>query len=591
MSRFVYISLLALSSVFSTSVYAVNLSLASVPLYLGGSNSPNIMFTLDDSGSMHWEHMPDSLVTGNWWQEPMYMFPRANSIYGAGDYNNIVPDFAPTNARSMRLRSNAVNSTFYSPKIRYLPWLDSVGTSMGNVLPTCAPHNPTNTGAGCRDLTINNTQSADWYTSTTIGAIGTRTTATRTFWPATYYNHTGGSLVNIANFQRVEIRTSTPTYVVTLADSVDRDDCTILSPTSVSCSYVQEMQNFANWYSYYRSRILTARAGVGRAFAGQGTNMRVGFGSINTGTTSVDGVSTRIVRNGVREFSGANRTAWFNSLYNHVMNPNGTPLRWAIDGVGQYFMRTDNRGPWSETPGTSSSSPHLSCRQSYNILMSDGYWNNGGPTVGNSDSTAGATITGPSGSFQYTPGPPFSDTNTNSLADVAMQYWKTDLRPGLTNDVPTNPADPAFWQHMVNFTVGLGVGGTLDPATDLPALTATTLQWPTVAVFDGRRVDDLWHAAVNSRGEFFSASNPKVFADKLADILANIVGRDSAGGTVALNSGSVAAGSAIYQSAFNSDEWTGQLFKLPLSIVANQLVIGADAWGGGLRHFQAPETS
>jgi len=44
-----------------------------------------------------------------------------------------------------------------------------------------------------------------------------------------------------------------------------------------------EIQNFANWFTYYRSRILIARAGVGRAFAQQGTNMRVGFGAINKG--------------------------------------------------------------------------------------------------------------------------------------------------------------------------------------------------------------------------------------------------------------------------------------------------------------------
>ena len=60
------------------------------------------------------------------------------------------------------------------------------------------------------------------------------------------------------------------------------------------------------------------------------------------------------------------------------------------------------------------------------------------------------------------PGKAFADNASNTLADVAMYYWNRDLRPELENKVraPTT-GDPAFWQHMVNFTVGLGVDGTL----------------------------------------------------------------------------------------------------------------------------------
>src|SRR3546814_9073201 len=46
----------------------------------------------------------------------------------------------------------------------------------------------------------------------------------------------------------------------------------------------------------------------------------------------------------------------------------------------------------------------------------------------------------------------YSDT----LADVAMKYWQTDLRGATDNEVPTSTADPAFWQHMTTFTLGLG---------------------------------------------------------------------------------------------------------------------------------------
>ena len=69
----------------------------------------------------------------------------------------------------------------------------------------------------------------------------------------------------------------------------------------------------------------------------------------------------------------------------------------------------------------------------------------------------------------------------NSLADVAQYYYKTDLRPLMTNDptkggVPPAGAGPeddkASHQHMTTFSIALGVSGTLnyqpdyrDPAT------------------------------------------------------------------------------------------------------------------------------
>lgn len=83
-----------------------------------------------------------------------------------------------------------------------------------------------------------------------------------------------------------------------------------------------------------------------------------------------------------------------------------------------------------------------------------------------------------------------------------MEYWKRDLRADLTNNVPTNQADPAFWQHLVNFTVGLGVNGILDPETDFDGLKSGDTDWPEPTANSEANIDDLWHAAVNSRGSF-----------------------------------------------------------------------------------------
>jgi len=119
---------------------------------------------------------------------------------------------------------------------------------------------------------------------------------------------------------------------------------------------------------------------------------------------------------------------------------------------------------------------------------------------------------------------------------------------------------------MVTHTVGLGVFGTLDPATDLPALTAGTTTWPQPCdTCVGENLDDLWHTAVNSRGEFFSAADPDTFADSLSSILRTIVDRNSSAASVALNSGSITSDSHLYQAKFNTSNWSGQLLSIPIN--------------------------
>jgi len=129
---------------------------------------------------------------------------------------------------------------------------------------------------------------------------------------------------------------------------------------------------------------------------------------------------------------------------------------------------------------------------------------------------------------------------------------------------------------LVNFTVGLGVTGDLDPDTDWTDLVAGTKNWsaataeipgpPVIpASANSTKIDDLWHAAVNSRGEFFSASNPDTFATSLANILSDISDRTASASSVALNSGTVSGDSKLYQAKFDSGDWTGQLIAYPIN--------------------------
>ena len=519
-----------------TPAVSAPLSISNQPVYLGGMADPNIVFTLDDSGSMGWELMPDALSSSI----------GRNSFPRSGDWNrrNVYDDyFDPTFIDVVQMRSVAVNTIYYDPTVRYLPWANADGSFMANADPTCADYDPMNPDATtCVDFKVQATVCRGNCTNVNI-------------WPANYFDHNGGSTNNTGNFTHVEIKPAVTSYT----GGADRSDCAA-APT---CTYAEEVQNFANWFQYYRSRLMLAKAGVSRAFSVQGADLRVGFATINTGSRTIDGVTSNgAMQRGVRMFANTDRTDWFNLLYNASTN-GSTPLRRASNYVGQYFARSDNRGPWGNDPGVNDTTAHSVCRQNYHILMSDGYWNGSSPGVGNVDNSNGATISKPDGTtYRYTPVGPYRDGYSDTLADVAMKYWLTDLRTDLVNAVPTTTADNAFWQHMSTFTVGLGLVGSLDPNTDLPGLTAGTTSWPSAS---SNQIDDMWHAAVNGHGRFFSAKNVNEFATALADSLVEIKSRQTTAAKAGLSSTKLQIDTDIYQAGMNTGDWSGSLTSTSLS--------------------------
>jgi type IV pilus assembly protein PilY1 len=572
------------------------LDIAQAPLFVSVPIDPNLMFVMDDSGSMHWETIPDQITQntfgGSWTHRSvMYVFPMrqstdtpsgveyADCIYSAGtgagcDYwrsstyrgENLhqVPRFEASNRWAAFFRSSHNNLMYYNPTIRYRPWVKSDGTYWPDAAATKAFHNPQRESKGWRNLTISNTQRACWIehaASTSSTNAQLCTTANETFYPATYFRYNGvGDVQEAGSYTRVEIRSGS-----TYAGGPARTDCA--NPSA--CTYAEEIRNFANWYTYHRSRILASQAGIGAAFAMLPTRMRVGFGTINKVAGPVDGESTPTIIRGVRSFTGTDREQFFDLLYGHEWPLAGTPLRRALDDAGQYFSRTDARGPWSSTPGQTGGDD-LACRQSFTVLMTDGAWNGDqASTVGaraNNDGTDGPTITGPDGAtYTYSAKSPFTDSTSNTLADVAMYYWKNDLHTGLANRVPASPLNPAFWQHMVTFGVGLGVHGNIDPDQAFAAIgTGATITWPAVDAdaSSEAKLDDLLHASVNSRGGFFSAGDPGTFAEGLVNVLRDVIARTGAVTGLSVASTRLTEGSSVYAAEFSSEDWSGDLRAL-----------------------------
>ncbi len=575
-------------TLFAAAPATADVNIADSPLFVSSNIEPNLMFLLDDSGSMQWEVMPDDLTTRfsatNFGLRLFWLYPRVNNLHGADDYpNNRIPMF--TGNLAALTRSSQTNTLAYNPAVTYRPWSNADGSLMPDAPPAAAPNRPLFPGFGTRDLTADANHSL-WRTDT-----GADSNANLTYYPATYYHYNAGDVALESSYTRTEIRLLNAPFVG--EGRANRSDCA-LAPV---CTYAEEIQNFANWYSYHRNRVFTSRAGIGNAFARFDGGMRVGYGTINhnrTTLTALDGVNGRTVIRGVRQFTGADKAAFFNELYTGAIPATGTPLRRALEGAGEYFSRTDDRGPWSSTPGASGGDD-LSCRQSFTILMTDGYTSGGtdwqatgaARRENNDGTTSNNTVNdNPSGpNYQYSPADPFQDGRNNTLADVAMYYWKRDLRPDLPNRVPSSERNPAFWQHMVTYGVGLGVTGSIDPADAFAAIeSATPITWPDPQFGNincagancQARLDDVLHASVNARGGFFSAQEPETFADELAAVIDDIVARVESSATAAATSSAVLqTDTLLYTAGFRSGDWSGQLIGREVN---NDGTVGTLVW-------------
>lgn len=507
--------LVCLATILGLPVQAA-VSLPDVPMQTNNGVPPNLWFILDDSGSMAWDFMP-------------------------GPFNNTgVPATTPI---AIQLQTYTRNTIYYNPSVTYRPWQLTDGSYMAD-----APYNaafgdnnfattPIDLGLAVRTFhvplaTITDFADARQYTRYNLRTDGT---AQSCVWNASTNNFTT-CVNNVATF--------------TWAGPVIR-------------TLAQERQNFANWFSYHRTRMKVAKAGASYAFNdttifNADNDYRVGFTTIwqrNEFRIPV-GSNAGLFRG---NNAGENRRVWFDRLFGAAAN-GSTPLIPALTRAGQYFQETGNTGPW----GPQANGSQYECRQNFSILTTDGFWNNGATAVGNSDNADGATITRPNAaSYRYVPADPFRDGWTNTLADVAMEFWKTDLRPEvqMVNSVPASAANPAFWQHMVTFGISIGLSGNLNVAdTNARVRAGQAVAWPNpMDAEDNDRIDDLFHAAVNGRGTFVSASNPAEFASGLGNALRAIAERRGSGSNAAVTGNSTSAGTRLFQAKFFSSKWYGEM--------------------------------
>ncbi|CBL44037.1 Putative type IV fimbrial biogenesis protein PilY1 [gamma proteobacterium HdN1] len=685
----------------STMGYAITLDPAQSPLILTESVAPNLLLTLDDSGSMRWAFVPDAI--NNTWGtrrsksaffNPMYYNPavtypvpvkynadgtRASTQYSTSfeaAYNNgydtargsvnLANSYRVTWAYD--LLSGTSNYGYNSTSNRYAtnPSADFAGGTLSSTSTQGSPQAGTYSGniaslskGSGGEYTISGTvvkiihKSGTSSCSATFkygsGIVDSETTeedvpnpgettvtteSVKTTYPSdrtascTYSKSQGYTVTaavtrvtttTVSVTRAAEEKSPVPAYYyvydATLnncSNSDGDDNCyrrVWVTATSGQLrsddtpAGTDERKNFAVWYSFYRNRALSTLSAANIAFTGLPSSIRFAWQSLGNCTT-IGSDSTYCNKNWIRKFNGQHAGSFFNWLPLIPFNQS-TPLASALKRAGAFFSSSD---PWAYNPNPLAANgaalatvqiPEYACRASYHIMMTDGMWN--GTTVEDVQPSSfrhdGTDATMPDGVGKYTQQRPFvakySD-DTKNLGDLAFHYWGTDLRTNLANDVKpvivapnaANPAaqywdprnDPATWQHMTTYTVGLGLGKALNFAglqwaggtyagQAYQNLLNGTKTWPKASADSDNNVYDLWHAAINSRGEFFSAESPDAIVQAFREIVSRISNRTTSAGAPGVVASIVEdqLTREVYETKFNSEDWSGDLTKFKIN--------------------------
>ncbi len=428
-----------------------------------------------------------------------------------------------------------------------------------------------NTGAAANGYQIIFTVSGGVVISTPPTLSGGVTVSSSV--PTTVTSFTAGA-DSYSPFERVDIVSSRTTYPRASA----RSDC--LTSTT-SCSYDEEMTNFANWYTYYRTRNQMMKSAASKAFLPLGEKYRLGFNTINNGTFNnlATGGTNWLP---VADLTSTQKSNWYTKLF-AAGGSSGTPLRSALQTAGKYFEGT--------LSNTNSPIEHT-CQQNFTILSSDGFWNGDSSfDIGDWDNVDDpakfcSRVNGCyDGALGY----------DNSLSDVAAYYYRNDLRPDKEDNVPVSDKDNNPAQHMSTYTLSLGIDGEMVYRSDYDTATSGdyyrirtgdsgcpwktgACNWPEALADKPSAVDDLWHAAVTGHGKYFSAKDPASLASGLSSALNSLQIRVGAAAASSTSTPNVTQEDNYeFSATFRTVKWDGELIAQGIDTATGE-TLATIAW-------------
>ncbi|MGH8855501.1 MAG: pilus assembly protein, partial [Telluria sp.] len=324
---------------------------------------------------------------------------------------------------------------------------------------------------------------------------------------------------------------------------------------------------------------------------------------VSLSSAAAEGTMTRPDR-----FSGTHRSNWYTKLY-EMNGTQSTPIRQALHAIGKLYA---NQAPYNFA--AENQVVKFPCQQNFTIVTTDGYWNgNAAADVTSNDNTED-----PARFCLQSKGCVDPSTQTaNSLADVAL-YWynggssttTTSLRPTMEDWTKPGLVPAASGEntrlHMKTYALGLGVDGIMnyEPNYDSAPISGGDFYklitgvtsgcpwnnngayiWPDPKTGDNggsaayqSRVDDLWHAAINGHGKYFSASDPLQVVEGLRSALSNIEVKAGAAAASATSTPNVSQyDNDIFSATFTTVKWFGELTKRKINIVTG-IVEPAEEW-------------
>lgn len=564
---------------------------AELPLKASVLAKPNVIFGLDDSGSMDGEMMLptndgafwwkadagthaaaawDSANNTFWfnsagdatstWKKNIYLFPigytgsqSASAAAGLRTYGDASNDHyaVPPTAQFAFLRSHQYNPMYYNPTVTYKPWspgyVSGTMRTFANSPPTAAPTHPA-AGSTTLNLTVDipaSTATGATFIGLPFMTLPTTGISTCDGVNCTNFAAPSAGTVPSGRTWRVSMAYFAPTYYL-------RETCTVNGSTCVSApdgqtlrryeikpanygttaAYNAAIQNFANWFTYHRKRKLMLNAAVGETLETlSGLTMGMVRFNNRTGPTMYDMDGSTLISN-VRI---ANRLLLTGEFY-AVNGDGGTPTRETLNYIGSRYMGT-------------SSPIQYSCQRNNAFIMTDGF--------------ANASSVSPPAYSQatYGTGTPYETTYTGTLADIALAYYTLNLKPSLaTGRVPTRDDDSNANLHMNTYAMTLGARGTIYLNNTTPPPT-TAAAWPNpTQQRSPTAVDDLWHATLNGRGQMYLATTPEETAVRIQAGLTDILRGTGAQGGVAVSTVNLVRGDGkAYFGTYDPAGWKGDV--------------------------------
>ncbi|WP_158224725.1 pilus assembly protein [Agaribacterium haliotis] len=540
--------------------------LSNLPLSLGEQVKPNVLFLLDDSGSMESEIRltPGALAITDY---------RLHEKTGSDDERNIGaaynkydtwtvaeqsngPDRCYASHRELLRLCKGYNALAFDPQLSYKPWFGFTDADINAALLY-----PTEKGPD----KVANTQTVD------LQALPS-----------------GGSLFSVDPLQRGYgyVRWDDAAKL----GSFEQGECGELSGFSdvkidnshfmpVGLMSQKEKQNYANWFVYHRKPRFVVTASMLDLI--HQTNLRVGLATINNDADVATEIKDTVDNVGL---ATAHKQALLEAIVELGQNKM-TPLRRSLENAGRYYWgKSVDKSFVSDS--TAPPSPILSaqeggaCQHNYTVLITDAAANEGDvPRYEGDYGNADGDINQPYAGY------PYADAYSGSLADIAMHFYAADMS-ALANKVRSkNPADNNPGQHMLTYSIAFALPGAI--TGPLPSATSSSdgkiswinvpLTWPRPAVTaeDKSAVDDLLHAALNGRGSFYAALSPKAVQAGLHAMVESILNHSElASAPAVLNASSCKYGSYIYQSSFFPQHWSGDLRAFMLSGGKNTAATG-----------------